>query len=239
MCDRWTDQLSDYLDDDLARADRAALERHLEACAECRRTLEELRLVKSHAAALVDPPSPNDLWAGIASRIGTAGTSSADPALHEPGRILELPRRTRRGLAAMVHLTVPQLAAAGIALLLVSAAALWLGTHPGAVRRAQQVATGRSPAPAQVEASYATFDADHVDDEIAQLRLSLQKGRGKLSPETIAVLEKSLKAIEEATADARSALARDPANRDLQEYFTGTVQRKIDMVKRATALAGV
>src|SRR6516164_966506 len=65
MRDRFSDLLSDYLDHDLPRGEAAALER-----------------VKARAAALVDPPAPTDLWAGIASRIGTAGTTSAKPRRH-------------------------------------------------------------------------------------------------------------------------------------------------------------
>ena len=82
MTDHWMAQLSEYLDGDLALPERRALEHHLGTCADCRDTLAGLRAVTERAAALVDPPAPNDLWAGIAQRIGTAGSTSADaPAL--------------------------------------------------------------------------------------------------------------------------------------------------------------
>src|SRR5215831_745136 len=97
MSDRFTELLSDYLDHDLPRGEHEAVERHLADCVECRETLAALDAVKSRAAALVDPPAPTDLWAGIASRIGPAGSTSAQP---EPGsrRVHELPRPRPRAL---------------------------------------------------------------------------------------------------------------------------------------------
>src|SRR5262245_38155069 len=87
MSDRYTALLSDYLDHDLPRGEHEAVERHLSECAECRETLAALDAVKSRAAALVDPPAPTDLWAGIASRIGPAGSTSAKPE-HAPRRVV-------------------------------------------------------------------------------------------------------------------------------------------------------
>ena len=53
------------------------------------------------------------------------------------------------------------------------------------------------------------------------------------------MLEKNLKLIRTATEDARKALLADPANAELQDYFAGTVQSKLELMRRATAMAGV
>jgi anti-sigma factor RsiW len=222
MTDHWTHALSDHLDGDLPPSEARALERHLETCAECRETLAALRAVKDRAAALVDPPAPDDLWAGIASRIGTAGSTSASEA-----RILELPRR--QALAPWL------LPAAAAALLAVVLALPWLMGHWGRSHRGAGVAAVATPEPAQL----ASFDATEVEGEIAQLQAALDRGRGKLDPKTIAVLEKNLKVIRAATEDARRALAADPANRELQDYFAATVQSKLRLMRQATAMAGV
>ena len=222
MSDTWTASLSDHLDGDLAPSDAHALERHLETCAECRTTLAQLRAVKERAAALVDPLAPDDLWAGIASRIGTAGSTSAS------GAHRVLPPRRRAWAAWMV----PAAAAAAVALVL---GVQWFAGH--ALHRAGPVAAGTG-APAETT-QLATFDAARVEGEIAQLQQALDRGRGKLDPKTVAVLEKNLKLIRSATEDARRALAADPANRELQDYFAGTVQSKLDLMRRATAMAGV
>ena len=221
MSHNWTGQLSDHLDGDLPPTEAHALERHLETCADCRSTLAQLRAVKERAAALVDPPAPNDLWAGIASRIGTAGSTSADGP-----RVFELPRRR-----TWTMWLVPAAAAAAVALVL---GAQWMAAHP---RQAERPAAGATAAPTTTK--LATFDAERVEGEIAQLQQARDRGRGKLDPKTVAVLEKNLKLIRTATEDARKALLADPANAELQDYFAGTVQSKLELMRRATAMAGV
>ncbi|HTR97108.1 MAG TPA: anti-sigma factor [Candidatus Acidoferrales bacterium] len=220
MRDQWTDQLSEYVDGGLPPSGEQALERHLDECAECRVALAGLRAVKQRARVLVGPPAPDDLWAGIAERIGTAGSSSAR------GRLLELPRRRALSLRPLL--------AAAAATVVVAGAALWMARE--LPRRSTAQTSAAAPS---TNAQTAAFDASRVESEIAQLQRALDRGRGKLDPHTIAVLEKNLGVIRQATEDARKALESDPANRDLQNYFAGTVQSKLDLMRRATALAGV
>jgi hypothetical protein len=118
--------------------------------------------VKERARTLVDPPAPDDLWAGIASRLGPAGsTSSAEDHVPE---LLVLPRR---------HLawTMPRALAAGIALLLVSAGALWLAQHRGPLAPGSR--TLASSAPVRETAQPASFNATQVEGEIAELQRAL------------------------------------------------------------------
>ncbi len=240
MNDHFTDLLSAHLDGDLAPGDAAALELHLAECAECRVTLDELRLVKERARLLVDPLAPNDLWAGIASRIGTAGTTS-DPATHSSetlsAKVLEFPRRRT------LTWHMPQLIAAGFMVFALGATALYFAFQQG-VRQGShgQVAVGESLGTVGARAPdirLASFDAEKVESEIALLRTALERGRGKLDPRTITVLEKNLALIQQATTEAKRALAADPANQNLENYFAGTVQRKLDLMKRATVIAGI
>lgn len=226
MNDRWTETLSDYLDGDMAATEARALERHLESCEECRVTLEQLRAVAHRARALVDPLAPDDLWAGIASRIGTAGSTSAAVR----GGVLPLPFAAR-------SISLPWAMAAGFALLLMGAGGAYFVLGSGA--RDSAVAVRAPMAASEGGVQYASFDADKVEGEIAQLQTALDKGRGRLDPKTVAVLEKNLTIIRSATVDARRALAQDPANRELQNYFAGAVERKLQLVRRAATMAGV
>lgn len=228
MTDRWTDSLTDYLDGDMTAAEARTLEKHLDTCDECRLVLAQLRRVKNEARALADPPVPDDLWAGIASRIGPAVSASVRTA--EPARVLHLPaRRPAFGWGWAM--------AAGIALLLVSAVALVLSTRSAGRGPDPTLAAGDSVASGATQ--LASFDAVQVESEIADLQAALEKGRGKLDPKTVAVLEKNLTLIRQATEDAKRALAADPANQDLQDYFASTVHRKLDLMRRATTMAGV
>src|SRR2546428_11887937 len=106
MTDQWTDRLSDYLDDELGRAERAALEAHLAGCAACRGVLDELRRVGAPAQTLEDRAPARDVWSGIAREIGRG-------------------RGAARAPARPFSLSVPPPLAAGIARLLLSAWGRW------------------------------------------------------------------------------------------------------------------
>lgn len=236
--DPFTDLLSDHLDGELDAVQATALEAHLESCADCRTTLVELRRVSDAARTLVGPSAPNDLWAGIASQIGTTGASSAFGAssARSTATILEFPRRRRDSFALTSRFAV----AAGIALLLVAAGAVYLA-RPALFGHRSAIATRDvSPAPGSGAAmQQASFDPVQVESEISQLKRALEAGRGKLDPKTVTVLETNLAIIQKATEEAKSALAKDPANRDLQDYFATSVQRKLDFMKRTAKMAGV
>ncbi len=239
MRDLWMDRLSDYLDDDMPRSEAVDLEAHLATCDACRATLDELRRVKEQASSLVDPPVPDDLWAGIATRIGAAGSTPPPPPPPAPARpavrVVALP--THRHWT----LTWPQLAAAGFLLMVGSAALFWSlrGTVDQRTLAQRTPTAAESTAGAAIPASAAGFDAHEVEGEIAQLQKALDAGRDRLDPQTVKVLERNLALIRKATNEASLALAADPANADLQQYLAGTVRRKLDLMKRATALAGI
>ncbi len=233
MNDRFTDLLSDYLDHDLPRSECDALERHLETCAGCRETLAALAAVKSRAASLVDPPAPNDLWAGIASRIGTAGSTSGVGASRP--MVIALPRRAR--VARWLPWSVPQWVAAAAAFAVVAAGAVWL--VQGRVTGGGVAVRDAAPANPVLRASTVDFDADRLDQEIRDLRAALERGRDRLAPETVQVLENNLRIIDQALNDARTALQQDPANAQLRDYLANSVQRKLDLMRRAATLMGV
>src|SRR3954471_10069699 len=117
MSDQWTNRLSEYLDDELSEGERITLEAHLQSCQECPPLLLELRQVVYRARTMKNDGPPRDLWPNIAERIGAApaGTHTVDLAS----------RRSRRW-----SFSLPQLAAAGIALMTLSGGTVWLLRTP-------------------------------------------------------------------------------------------------------------
>ena len=224
MSDHWTDRLSEYLDGELLTGERTALEQHLLGCEACRATLAELRRVVARAQALDDTPPAADLWPAIARRIG-AGTASdvTDLGVY----------RARR----RISVTVPQLAAAGIALMLVSGSVVWKVLSPGATPVA---VTPAPPAIAPVpDGAPAAWSGDaSYDLVIARLEQLLAEHRTALDTATVRVLEKNLEIIDRAIAEARAALAADPASAYLNHHLARTMRRKVDLLRQASALAG-
>lgn len=62
-----------YFYDELAPPDRSAVEKHLRSCAECRRMLDDLSLIRSALATRprVDAPAGGD-WTGFMRRLNEA-----------------------------------------------------------------------------------------------------------------------------------------------------------------------
>jgi len=231
----WTDRLSDYLDGELSAEEQQAVEAHLRACAPCAAVLDDLKRVVARAATVAARPPDADVWAGIAARIN-AGSASA------PGRVMPFaPREARR-----VTFTLPQLAAAAALLIAVSGGLAWnaaerIGAADSSVSVAQPVQTA-DPATATGAAEFARVEnvglADaQYDAAVADLEKALQAGRGRLDASTIAIVEHNLQIIDQAINQARDALAGDPANSYLSSHLVEARRRKLDLLRRATALA--
>jgi anti-sigma factor RsiW len=220
--DQWTPRLSEYIDGELSQPEAEALEAHLLECAECARTLQDLRAVVARAATVIDRPPEKELWQEIAARI-------AQP---------ELPAQKRR-----FSFSAGQLVAAGVALMLLSSGTMYLimtGTQTTQVAARSNVAvpiqtvavtTDKAVArPVRVESPAAR----NYDVAIQELEGALRAGRSNLDTATVRVLESNLRTIDNAIADARSALGRDPGNPYLNRYLDQTVQKKIQLLRRAT-----
>jgi len=218
MTDRWMDRLSEYLDGTLAPAEREALETHLADCAACTATLAELRRVVARARALDDRAPAADLWPAIAARIGDRGS------------VLPFTRRAGR----RISFTVPQLAAAGIAIVALSLGAGLLA------RRGPATATPVASSGAGLEHNVIWLPGadSEYDAAVGQLRAALNDNRSELDSSTVRVLEKNLAIIDSAVAEARHALALDPNNAYLNHHLAETMRRKVELLRRASTLAG-
>jgi len=239
MGDTWTDRLSQYLDGDLSDRDRRNLETHLAQCRECESTLSELRSVVERARALEPAPPASDLWPAIAARL-------------EP--------RSRKAAASpgpwpwwRFTLTVPQAAAASMALVVLSGAAVWWATGraprvaaPGAPPRiAARIAAGTAVGErsrrsetdvAPPSGAVAAFDPRY-DATIAELQRILAHERDRLDTTTVRVVEQNLAIIDRAVAEARRAVEADPGNFYLRNHLAQTMKRKVELLRLATVIA--
>jgi anti-sigma factor RsiW len=222
--DRWTDRLSEYLDDGLEPLERAALEAHLEGCADCASTLDGLRAVARRAAALAAHEPGEDLWPAIEARIAASGRTRGVAA-----------GPTRGWRAARWSFSLPQLAAAAVLIALLSSAGVWLALsrRPAPLALRPAPAGGTSAGEAALPAS---FEVRRYDAAIAELQGALRQHRNELDPKTVEVIEKNLRIIDQATEQARRALAADPANPYLNDHLAAQLRLKVDVLRQATAL---
>jgi len=220
----WTDQLSDYLDDELSDEERRAVERHVRECASCAEVLDQLRRVVATAAALPAIPPGDQVWQAVSSRVREMPAAA-------------VPLTGRR-----FSFTVPQLAAASVLLALLSGwGALRLMAPPPVERSTTSgTAAGAPASPATVDpVNIADFQYNdpQYDAAVGELQQALEHGRARLDPDTVATVESDLRIIDQALDDARRALISDPANSYLSDHVVDTRQRKLDLLRRAAALA--
>jgi anti-sigma factor RsiW len=229
MSDRWMDRLSDYLDEELPEEERVALEAHLDGCAECTAALDDLTRVVRRARALESAPPPHDLWPAIAQRIGATPPRSPD--------IIPLEARRKPGRRWMFSL--PQLAAAGIALMTLSGGTVWFlsQTRPsGVVANRDSVRSIETPV---VSVGLRPNATKSYAAAVADLEQVLNEGRGRLDSTTVRVIEQNLAAIDRAIAEAQRALDADSANLYLNTHLAETMRRKLDLLRQAASLVRV
>ena len=222
--DAFTDRLSDYIDNEIAPADRAAIDAHLATCAECVAVVQELRSVAERAASLADVPPRRDLWPGVAARLSPPARPSA----------IWLFRRLVS--ARRFSFTLPQLAAASLAIMLLSGGVVWMARSGDPRADFPPLSADESPRPAAV--APAGFSDSQYDEAIADLEQTLEAGRTRLDSVTVRILEENLASIDRAIDQSRRALAADPANMYLNRHLADARQRKLSLLRRASALAG-
>jgi len=213
------EQLCDLADGVCTPGAESAARAHLRACEECSAQLSAISALAAGTAALpqeIAPPA--DLWADIRKDLK--------------------PRRQRAFVWQVRHL------AAAAMLIAVASSALTIVVLR---ERRTEVATTEVPSPtlatspapntpAALPTQLASQEHGYTQS-VANLQRVLDERRDSLAPSTIATVERSLRIADSAIAEARDALAHDPANRALAALFASNYERKIDLLRRATELA--
>ncbi len=166
-------------------------------------------------ARLPDEIAPaRDLWPEIRAEL-------------EAERVLPLP--TAQLPPGRVVLPWVRLAAAAAVLVVGSVAVTW-----GVMRSGEPAApvvthpTPENPALAQF-ASY-----ERMANELAA---TLEQKRATLDPATRTVLERSLRTIDDALLEARTALEGDPSSAAIRTYVEAAYRHKLDFLRRANDVA--
>jgi anti-sigma-K factor RskA len=212
--------LDDYVTGELTEDARGPVADHIAACAICGAEVESLKAILARAADLprsVDPPP--EAWLNIRAAI----EHDKEAVAANRGTSEKFWRRPYMLAAAVVLAAV--LSSGGTA--------LYLNSRADSSRvTASNTASGATPA---------TFVAFTIEENtylrnVAVLQDLLDQQEASLAPETVAQLKASLRTIDEAILEARSALARDPANKMLIEMLSGTYRQKMDLMRRTAEM---
>lgn len=167
-----------------------------------------------------------DLWSGIQSRIHEA-TPAATTTTH-----------TR---SISVSFTLPQLAMAATLLIAVASGLTWMVARPpaSATSASEPViqAYGVPDEQPEGQIQQANFADAQFNAAVSDLERILREERDRLDPRTVLIIERNLKAIDDAINEARTALNDDPANPYLNSHLADARRRKLDLLRHATTLA--
>lgn len=228
--------LADYLEDGALSAEqRAKADAHLIDCAECSALVADLRKIVTDAAALPMLTPQRDLWAGIDARIETPVFSLGrrtsterraiiDEAFNEPAPSFA-PMYRRLAIAASLLVAVTAGVTWSIASRAVPAGAVAVNSAP--------VTGGKNGAVKNVNRPSAS---ETFDREITSLRRIVDERRGDLDSGTVVILEKNLRLIDNAIAESKAALARDPASAFLTDRLNRAYDSKLQMLRSVATI---
>ena len=211
-CAEARERLDDYVDGELAAPELHQMELHLASCPACRDEERELRVLLAHAAALPKEVAPSrDLWPSLSAEM------AAGP------RVLPfVPRRVvYGGLAAAAALVMALVVSRG---------------GPGSPMPVGRSSPTAIPAAARPGSALNEAEADY-DRATNALLATLQDHRDRIAPETIQSVERNLAVIDEALAQVRAALDKEPGNAELTRMLAATHRKKVDVLRRVVKLS--
>jgi anti-sigma factor RsiW len=238
------DRIQDYVDDLLCREERAEVEHHIAACAQCRSEVAALRdLIDGLHDVPAEIQPDSDLLSGIRERIDAHGMPATQTMTGvDRGGVMTEPLDSRGVTTtsaarwrdrSLYSLRYP-LAAAAVALIVVSTAVSVL-----IVRRNGDAGVQANNGTRNGNAVFASRQAESGVDQrygeaTAELERLLASQRSELAPETIRLVEENLRVIDQALAEARAALREDPSNPALTDFVRSAYEKKIDLLRHAT-----
>jgi anti-sigma factor RsiW len=225
-CEDLNQALVDLVDGRLDGAERRGVERHLEACDNCRALVEDLRSIRA-AAFMLDRREPKtETWSKVRAAI------AAEPA--PKGRVLDISAARRR----FNRTNWPVWLGAAAALILATV----IGLMP-LMNRAEPAHDDSAPdaangAEATVESVTAEFEAaeKHYQKAIDDLQTLASKDTGELDPQVASVLQKNLTLIDQAITESREALKAQPANATAQSGLFEGLRTKVALLQQTVEL---
>ena len=221
-----TEALVDLVDGRLDSAEQRQVERHLEACADCRALVEDLRSIRA-AAFMLDRREPKaETWLKLQAAI------AAEPA--PKGRLLEM---TSRGFSGRTNWAV-WLGAAAALILATMIGLLPLMNRPEPPHDDSATAAAGDTAEPTVESVTAEFAAaeKHYQKAIDDLQTIANKDTGELDPQVASVLQKNLTVIDQAISESREALKAQPANASAQSGLFEGLRNKVALLQQTVEL---
>jgi anti-sigma factor RsiW len=223
--DLQSDVLVDLVDGRLDPAEQRQIERHLEACAECRALVTDLRSIRASAFMLDRREPAAALWAKLQEAVAEEPKPS--------GRVLGFVR-LRQGFGGS---TWPVWLGAAAALILATVIGLLPLLNRNAASDGDQPAAEVQPE-VTVESVAEEFAKaeEHYQKAIDDLQTIANKDTGELDPQVAAVLQKNLTVIDQAISESRAALKTQPTSTNAQDGLFDALRTKVALLQQTVEL---
>jgi anti-sigma factor RsiW len=229
--------ITDYVDETIDAREQREVEQHLDACAECRRLVDDFREIRRLAGSLDVRQPPVRAWSRIERAIRF---EQGEDARHAPAETAAEPTG-RVVLFQRWRATMPWLAAAAVLVI-----ATIVGVRYGVDRRgapsssapaapAAADAASTAAAAAAVEAELREAEA-HYDRAIKGLEQIATSEQSALDPNTAATLQKNLAVIDQAISESRAAIRAQPASEPARESLLDSFKTKLALLQDTVAL---
>jgi anti-sigma-K factor RskA len=256
------ERLDDFACGELPDIERVMVQRHVDACGECRAEVEAIQALLAEVDTLpraVAPP--RDLWAGIAPRLEPRGLALVEPVEETkvlpfaPARRHWQPPRWALQIAAALVLVVGSSAITArvmrerqaqpggpVALTPITArpgqAPRVAAGDPSTTRTVADPGTAADGRAAGTQTAFAAFRPaeESYQTAIADLQRVLEAKQGQMAPETVQTLERNLRIIDAAIAESRAALEKDPNSRELTQMLGATYDAKVKVLRQAVEI---
>ena len=226
-CETCQELIHDLIDGSISQRDEFTLNTHLKKCLDCDSVRQDLSSIVTFARTQREeyaaPPNEHALWLRIRNSIEA----------ELPSRVAaNTERRTSffgRLMGQSWELSLPQLAASAVAIVLLVSLATVVGLR-------RWGGYGVSAAPPQEEAS-------NVNDRFWQRRQVIdywnqrvELNKTRWSPEMRETFERNMKVIDQAVADSMNELKRNPHDEISEQMLNESLNDKLSLLKEFSDL---
>jgi hypothetical protein len=209
-CTKARKYINDYIDGDLDAGRVSSLEKHLDACPDCRKLLEDFQKIKQRAKNLTKADPSGQLWFRIESRLKT---KSQYPEKLSRERFLLFPARLRYAVGAAL-------------LVFIVAGSVVIGLRIWDRKNTLNPVSGEALALAKIQEA-----EQHYKLAIKALWEAVQAQKGNIDPQVAKTFMVNLQLIDSSLADCRSIVENNPADVESRYYLLAVYKKKAELLE--------
>ena len=235
-CEKCQELIGDLVDGSLSRDDAATLNQHLEGCLSCADVRHDLQSIVSFCQQQRGQydavPNERALWLRIRNVIEAENATLAGATSPAPSRPGFLPAWLSRSW----ELSVPQLAAAVAALVVVVSLATAVGMRRMDSSRAEDNSANMSAASFAATGSNVRDRISQQQQAISYWNQRVELNKARWNQQMRDTFDRNLQVIDQAVNDSLNELNRNPHDEVSEEMLNAALNEKLTLLKEFSDL---